>query len=499
MQTPLPPNPQIPEPFIPNSLAPALLSAYGFSFLSQLCDLLFYIVLFKFLPLAGVGRFSWVMAVMVFVGLVLDMGISPALTREFSQHETSLWPVFWQSSRIRFPGFVLSLLLFAGWVLLRRPQFGLGAAVLLAGLQQVLHAFNTVFAAWLYAAERQPLANLVSAVFSAGRLCVSVGLLVVAGSTNVALLFAALVAVEAFGLGLAWALSQRVAPGSKARSQQLDAECGELPGLRSRLKAVGLSFGAITVLAAVQNRLDWLLVSYFLSVEALALYSMANKWYEVANNLVTLALSSAFPWMCREGGQCGPGMRVYFKCVLAGSALIGLGGAVAGPEVLSLIWGQKYAGSETAIRLLMLGTIPATFGAIVYRFLIADGSERFIVWVSAVATFIQVGLDVLLIPRWGIQGAVAGMLALVVAVAVLYAYGARHQLEALGRYWALFPLLLAGGGFFIIWSHLVLWGRAALGLCLWVLTSGYPVYREGTAVFQSIGPKLGLANGQGVR
>jgi O-antigen/teichoic acid export membrane protein len=488
-----------PEPYLPSTLRPALLSAYGFSFLSQACDLAFYVVLFKFLPLTGVGRFSWVMAVMVFVGLILDLGISPALTREFSQHKTALWVVFRQAARVRFPGFLLSLLLFGVWIVARKPESELGAALLLGSLGLAVRTFTTVFAAWLYAVERQPAANFVSALSSLGRLVVGVALIGIARSTDVAWLFAALLLVEVFGAATAWALCHRVLKETPCILASPGTYENDFAGVPSRLRAVGLSFGAITVLAAVQNRLDWLLVSYFLSVKALALYSMANKCFEVARTLVALALSSAFPWMCREKGQCGPGLGIFFTGLLVGSVFIALAGALVGPEALSLIWGQKYAGSEAAVRLLMLLAIPATFDAIAYDLLVASGAERFIVWASIVATCIQVGLDVLLIPRWGIQGAVAGMFAAIVAVGILFGIRARRQLRALGWYWTLFPLFLLVGGLLIIQTEAVVWHRVLFGLCLWALASSYALFRDLNGLLRSIGLKPKLANDRAIR
>jgi O-antigen/teichoic acid export membrane protein len=451
-------------------------------------------VLFKFLPLAEVGRFSWVMAIMIFAGLILDLGISPALTREFSQHKTPLWVVFRQASWIRFPGFLLSLLLFGAWIVMRKPEFELGAALLLAGLGLSVRTCATVFTAWLYAVERQPAANTVSALSSFGRLVVGVGLIAIYRSTNVAGLFAALVAVEVLGAATAWTLCHRVQNEIPSILASPEAYENAFAGVRSRLRAVGLSFGAITVLAAIQNRLDWLLVSYFLSVRSLALYSMANKCFEVSRTLVALALSSAFPWMCREKGDCGPGLGIFFKGILVGSGLIGLAGALVGPEVLSLIWGQKYAGSEAAVRLLMLGAIPATFDGIVYHLLIANGTERFIVRASIVVTCIQVGVDVLLIPIWGIQGAVAGMFAMIVAVGILYGVRARRQLKALGWYWTLFPLFLPVGGLLIIRTQVGVWHCVLFGLCFWALASGYALFRDDRALFRSLGLTDKLVN-----
>jgi O-antigen/teichoic acid export membrane protein len=474
------------KPYFPGTLRAALVSAYGFSFLSQACDLGFYLVLFKLFPLAGVGEFSWVMAVMVFVGLILDLGISPALTREFSQHRTALRTVFWQASRLRLPGLLLNLVLFGIWVAGKRPQFELQAAMLLAGTGMAVHACTGVFTSWLYAQERQPEANFVTVLSSACRLVMGVGLIRIARCTNLDWLFGGLLLVEAICSGAGWMLCHRPMP-EKARAVVSSQPGASNPiGLRSRLRSVGISFAVITVLAALQNRLDWLMVSHFLSVKALALYSMANKCWEICRTLINLALSSAFPWMCRERGQVSPGLAVFYKGLLAGSGLITLAGALIGPETLSMFWGQKYAGSDAALRLLMLSVAAMAFNSVLYYLLVAGGSERFIIWPMAIGTAAQVGVDVVLIPRWGILGAVAGMLAQIGSIGVVYAYRAWPQLRALGLYWTFFPVSLGAAGLLIAESHLGLWHRAAIGLCLWLAASFCPMYRQHRALFQAI-------------
>jgi O-antigen/teichoic acid export membrane protein len=482
------------KPYFPGTLRAALVSAYGFSFLSQACDLGFYLVLFKFVPLAGVGEFSWVMAVMVFVGLILDLGISPALTREFSQHRTAMRVVLRHASLLRLPGLAVSLILFLAWIVAKKPQSHLEVAMLLAGAGLAVRTCTGVLTAWLYSEERQPEANLMGALSSAGRLVAGFGLILVARCADIGWLFAALLVVELLGWVTAWALCHRVVEGRTRPRIASQPDAGSVTGVHLRLRAVGISFGLITVLMACQNRLDWLLVTHFLSVKALALYSMANKCWEVARTAVGLALSSVFPWMCRERGAVPPGLKVFYKALLVGSGFIALAGALVGPELLSLIWGSKYAGSETAVRLLMASAAAAALCSMLYLVLIANGSERFIIWATTVATSIQVGLDVILIPRWGIAGAVAGMLALLAVVFVLYTVRLWPQLKTLGLYWTLYPLLPMLAGALVMHWHLSLWPRAALGLCFWLVASAFPLHGDYGALFELFRVKSKLAN-----
>lgn len=481
-------------PSLTSTLQSALLSAYLFSFLSQACDLGFYLLLFTFLPLSEVGRFSWVMAVMAFVSVVLDLGISPALTREFSQHKTPFWLVFRQAFWVRTPGGFLSLLLLAVWLVAGRPDTALGMAVFLAGLDQLVRSLAAVFTAWLRAMERQLIANMLTAISAAGRLGVGVGLIWMAGVTAVPSLFAALLVVELLGCAAAWMLSEHVRRQTTSVHPEPETAAGnDQAELRARLRATWLNFGAITLLTVLQNRLDWLMVSYFLSKEALGQYSMANKCYEVAMTLVGLAVASAFPWMCRVRGQHSAGLGVFLKGVLVGGGFLALAGALIGPEVLRLLWGQKYAAGEVAIRLLLLGAVVAIFDTLAYHLLLAKGSERFILVATIVATALQAALNVLLIPRWGIQGAVAGMLGLIMAVTVLYLYGAWTELRSFGWGLVLFPCLLAVAGSLILRASLDPLPRTVLGLCLWMAASAGLLYthRRGLGQMTGLGVQAG--------
>src|SRR6185503_8085924 len=72
-----------------DSMRSVLAAGYASLAISQGFDFLFYLLLFRALPVASVGSYSAVMAVMTFVVLTIDMGISPGLTREFAG---ARWP-----------------------------------------------------------------------------------------------------------------------------------------------------------------------------------------------------------------------------------------------------------------------------------------------------------------------------------------------------------------------------------------------------------------------
>jgi O-antigen/teichoic acid export membrane protein len=87
------------------------------------------------------------------------------------------------------------------------------------------------------------------------------------------------------------------------------------------------------------------------------------------------------------------------------------------PEiVLNFIFGQDYALSANVLRILSLGLIIHNFVGPCGATLISMGHPRFVMFASSIAAILNIGLNVLLIPSFGIEGAAiasAGSLILV--------------------------------------------------------------------------------------
>ena len=76
------------------------------------------------------------------------------------------------------------------------------------------------------------------------------------------------------------------------------------------------------------------------------------------------------------------------------------------PETaLSFLFGANYATAATALRILSLGFIISNFLGPNGGTLVAMGEARFMMWASLAAVVLNIGLNIVLIPPFGIQGA----------------------------------------------------------------------------------------------
>jgi len=86
---------------------------------------------------------------------------------------------------------------------------------------------------------------------------------------------------------------------------------------------------------------------------------------------------------------------------------------VAGPAILTAIYGDKYAGSSAILRILLLALVP-TLHAVLYAPIInALKKYKFTQTVNTLQVVLNVILNLLLVPRMGLTGA---------AIATVFAY-----------------------------------------------------------------------------
>jgi len=89
--------------------------------------------------------------------------------------------------------------------------------------------------------------------------------------------------------------------------------------------------------------------------------------------------------------------------VLAAAA-ISIGISVGAPLIVRL-YGEQFAPSAPMLAVLIWSEIAIFFGGMFGNALCAAGLERFAVWPMAAGAVLNVGLNIVLIPRWGAMGA----------------------------------------------------------------------------------------------
>lgn len=393
--------------------------AYAATGISQVCEVLYSYLLYDAFSVGDLGLFAWASAIVVFFSMSIDLGLEPILTRRLSRDSVPARTAYAAALALRLPlVFIAAGLLFAGY------WFGLftGSETLmlcLLGGASVFNIADGVSRAWFRAHKKQDFANAVIASTAALKLLVIVVLLTITGADIVALalgLLAARALISIAALALVFRTSQCTAGSTSVSSAALSGEM-----LRS-----GVMLGAISLLTAAQNRLDWLLVSHFGSREALVSYALGTKFYEIAQVVVGAALMTIYPWLCRTDSD-PLRISILLRLTVWLGMAIGFGGIVLGVPVVELLFGQKFSDARMILPVFMCAAGYVAIAGVIYQLLLSKGSEWTLLLITLACTAVQATVNLILIPELGLLGGAVSKVILVCMTAVSYAIVASRR------------------------------------------------------------------------
>lgn len=391
----------------------AIFFAYLTYGLGQLGLVGFNILLFRRFSLEEVGVYGLIVSVATFAGFAFDLGITQTLVRAFSQNVVNFSQAVSAALALRLPVLGLGLITLPIW-LNKIPSSGFWErpALLLAISAQFLMSFRAIAVSWLRAHNRQNLGNILNSLPSLGYLGIAIFLILIYNFHLVPLFSGLLILEIAITfLSFLWV--------KKIRMTDFALNGGAGVNLRSGLAALwkpSLIFFSVSFWAVVQSRLDWIMVYALSSEIELAYYSLANKSYEVFESGVEVVITTAFPWVCKMmiSGKKNPRLSIGFKGIALASSILAVTAALWLPGIFTLFWGDKFAKADDLIFLLMCGAGLSTLCSLMYYLLVASNKEKYFLITGSVPALCQILTNIILIPRYGNYGAVAGMLVLIV-------------------------------------------------------------------------------------
>jgi O-antigen/teichoic acid export membrane protein len=229
-----------------------------------------------------------------------------------------------------------------------------------------------------------------------------------------------------------------------------------------RLAHYGVPLSLTVALTVVISSSDRYVIAWRLGEDAAGLYSVAVDFTTQTITLLMMVVHMAmFPIAVRDWERGGPEaardrMRTNGSLLLAIGVPCVVGLAVLAPGIAHSFLGQNFRAAAASIMpLVALGTFLGCMKA--FHF---DAAFQFAhrtlsqVWIVLVAAVLNVALNLLAVPRWGINGAAgASVLAFLVAIALTVAIGLRH---------VALPVPARAGG-------IVLLGASAMGALLYPL------------------------------
>jgi len=167
-------------------------------------------------------------------------------------------------------------------------------------------------------------------------------------------------------------------------------------------------------------RVDQIMVAKMLGTEQLGLYAAATRIYEGWIILPYVLSLSLLPAIVKLRAGTAASYEGYLSKIMAGLFFAGAVVAVAvelgGDWLILISFGPAYTETFPALSVLILGAPLYAFNAISARYLTAESQEKKIALRTSVGLVVNLILNFLLIPQYGIQGAaIATLITMLIA------------------------------------------------------------------------------------
>jgi len=241
---------------------------------------------------------------------------------------------------------------------------------------------------------------------------------------------AVLLAADVVSVLLIWVVSRRLVHVV----WHIDRACW------ARVLRSSLPLGLAGLLVAITNRVDFLMLERMVDLESVGLYGAAYRITGALERLPQLVMISLFPIMARAAVEDGARLRRLYHQTVAGFAALAviIVGAVhwLGSPVLGRLFGGEFVSANPGLQVLVWATAFLYVAIAGGHLLISAGWERVSLGAWLLGTGLNVGLNLLWIPKWGFVGAAlatACTYALILSVTLVAAELAVGRLAASRR------------------------------------------------------------------
>jgi O-antigen/teichoic acid export membrane protein len=174
------------------------------------------------------------------------------------------------------------------------------------------------------------------------------------------------------------------------------------------------------VAAMLYMRIDQIMIKNMLGAEELGLYAAATKIYEgwiIVPYVISISLLPAIVKLKSSSQQSyEANLSRLFAIVIWSGVFVALIATLFGESIIYYTFGREFIEASQVLAIVMWSGAFTAIGSVTARYLTVEGMEKKIAIRTFVGLFLNVLLNLLLIPIYGIEGAaVATLLTIVIA------------------------------------------------------------------------------------
>lgn len=160
---------------------------------------------------------------------------------------------------------------------------------------------------------------------------------------------------------------------------------------------------------ALYSRIDQIMIKNMLGNEALGIYAAASKiydgWIFIPIVLSLSLLPAVVKLKVHSQTLYRSSMVRLFAVVFWVSVLVAIVASLFGNNIILASFGDKYSGGGNSLAILMWAAVVLSLRVITTRYFTVEKMERKIAFRTFVTAALNISLNYLLIPMFGIEGA----------------------------------------------------------------------------------------------
>jgi O-antigen/teichoic acid export membrane protein len=361
---------------------------------AKLASLAFFVTMARELGKTGFGEFQFALALTGALVFLAGFGTDELLAREVARDHGRAGRLLADAAAVKVLGGIVMLCVAAVVVNLGDASAEGRMAVYVVGVGSLLEVLSKSWFSIFQGFERL---GLVSAVLIVQRsVTAAVGIVVLLAGGGVIAASAvyaggSLVAVLAAEAWLRWSLHVR---SVRPRRREL------VP-----LMKLGVPIGLVSLLLILLLRLDVTMLSFLADAATVGVYAVAFRLVDATQFIGSAMAAAMLPWLARTALGTARGFALGLKAVNGVLLPIGLTFLLFARPIIELLYGSAYDASVLPLQLLALVALGYGVNSYAATSLIArDRPTSYAILVVPVIV-INVGLNLVLIPAYGADGA----------------------------------------------------------------------------------------------
>ncbi len=413
----------------------------------------------------GLGVQGYATDIAIIMLTVMNFGLGVLLTREVARQRELSWPLLWSTLRLRWLLGVIAFVLLLVYLQATGKDQLTTLAVVVTALGLFFETSAMACDSVLQAHEKvqyQTVGQLVSAMVYFGLAWTWLD----AGWGLMGVIWANTISRAVRLAVMAPLMFWKTGPWRRARPDETPIGMRTMVGL-------GFSLCLATTLGIMSFKIDTIMLTEMVGKAATGIYVLGHRVMDYMLILPNLFATAMFPALARYTRQSADdarrlgerSLRYMLVVILPATWFVVL---AARPMIEWFARGNQdadpaqFAASIAVLQIVVWGVPFQAANHVLNRTLIAAGRERVFVWIGLAAVLANVGLNLLLIPRWGYYGASAATVYCLAQSLVLHVWNVQRTEYRIAVARALpLPLLALAGSWLVAAALIRLSGTTA--------------------------------------